>query len=411
MIYTPTKLAEIRSWTKDCATWLEARAVVVKRLGIHQDNATKSHKRHIFWVEPEGTKPNPHTPDITTTARGDGFDAEVELSKAATLEEVVKICGVDTDRWESKGFSVRRGTKGYAWSARFVKRQEVVDFTVASELFKTATANHSPRKWVHAKPSQERDCLYVLNLQDLHLSKLAWHRESGADYDINLAKQAYKDAIKDLMFKAPCHRIEEVLMIAGSDYFQSDTDKSTTTAGTYVDSDGRLAKAFEEGCALLTDTAEMLAEKYKVKIVVIPGNHDEQTSQFMGCYLSAWFRHHPNITIDNEPKSRKYHAYGKVLLGLVHGHREKLKDLPLIMMRENQARISSFKYQEWLTGHRHIEQTDEMHGIKVRTCNALCAPDQWHFAQGYVGTLRTSQGLLYNKTHGLEAIFYSTPID
>jgi predicted phosphodiesterase len=155
----------------------------------------------------------------------------------------------------------------------------------------------------------------------------------------------------------------------------------------------------------------MLGSKFRVKIVVIPGNHDELVSLLMGSYLSAWFRKHPNVTVDNEPKSRKYHGFGKVLIGLTHGHKESLKDLPLIMMRENQETISEFKYQEWLTGHLHHEQTDELHGIKVRTCPALCGQDKWHHASGYIGTIQTSQGLLFHKDYGLEAVFYSKPVE
>lgn len=54
--YSPAKIAEIRSWTKACATWLEARDVIVKRLGVHPDNATKMNRRHGFWDEANAPK-------------------------------------------------------------------------------------------------------------------------------------------------------------------------------------------------------------------------------------------------------------------------------------------------------------------------------------------------------------------
>lgn len=55
--YSSDRIAEIRSWTKDCATWLEAREVIIKRLGIAPDNATKMHRRHGLWNEAEAPKP------------------------------------------------------------------------------------------------------------------------------------------------------------------------------------------------------------------------------------------------------------------------------------------------------------------------------------------------------------------
>lgn len=54
--YPPSRIAEIRSWTKDCLTWLEARAVIAAKLGVDADNVTKMHRRHQFWSCPLGTQ-------------------------------------------------------------------------------------------------------------------------------------------------------------------------------------------------------------------------------------------------------------------------------------------------------------------------------------------------------------------
>lgn len=51
--YTPDKVKEIRSWTKDCSSWLEARDRIVERLDIHPDNATRMNRRHGFWTVEE----------------------------------------------------------------------------------------------------------------------------------------------------------------------------------------------------------------------------------------------------------------------------------------------------------------------------------------------------------------------
>ncbi len=115
--------------------------------------------------------------------------------------------------------------------------------------------------------------------------------------------------------------------------------------------------------------------------------------------------------MDNTPKSRKYVPYGKTLIGFDHGSDTKLADLPLILMRENQATISQYRYQEVLVGHTHQEATHEYKGVKVRVAPALCSADRWHASHGYVGNVRQSQGLLYQREHGLEAIFYSTSLD
>jgi hypothetical protein len=114
--------------------------------------------------------------------------------------------------------------------------------------------------------------------------------------------------------------------------------------------------------------------------------------------------------VDSSPKSRKYYGYGKTLIGFDHGCDTKLTDLPLILMRENQETISQYRYQEFLTGDKHHEHVSDIKGVRVRIAPALCPVDRWHAAKGYVGTIRQSQGLLYHREAGLEAIFYSKPL-
>jgi hypothetical protein len=145
--------------------------------------------------------------------------------------------------------------------------------------------------------------------------------------------------------------------------------------------------------------------------VAIAGNHDSTTSFFVGKYVDAWFRNHPNVEVDSSPRSRKYYGYGETLIALDHGNNTKLKDLPLTVMRENQSTISQYRFTEVLTGHRHIEASEDIKGIIVRTAPALCPPDSWHSQHAYIGTIRRSQGLLYRRQGGLECIYYSKSLD
>ncbi len=351
-----------------------------------------------------GVAPGQDAADIKTTDLGDTFKADAELSTVKTLDEVVKLCGVDTDRWESRGFSVTRKKNGYGWSARFARKARPDDIAPLVAAFEKAVAGHEPRKWniEKAKPAKGRDCLYVLNAHDLHLAKLGYPAETGdAAWDIKIAERTYRAAITELISKAPVDRIEEVIVIIGSDLLQVDNDKSSTSAGTFVDSDSRLCKVFDVATKMLVEVIEPLAT---------PGNHDAVVSLFVGKFVEAFFRHNPNVIVDSGPKSRKYVPYGKTLIGFDHGDETRLADLPLLAMRENQATISQFLYTEILTGHLHSEAVDEHKGVKVRVAPALCSADRWHSRKGYLGNLRQCQGLLYQRERGLEAIYYTTPL-
>lgn len=403
-MYTQDRINHLKELVKACKTWDEAQQRLVKELSIHRDNVTRLNRRYSIWMSSnEGQR---------RKEMSEPLDVSVETESAQTIDEVVAMCGVDLDKWESKGFSVRRSKTGFGWNARFGRKEQPLDTAKLVEALAKEAAKHAPRKWaVEKRASKEADCLYVLNIQDLHLSKLAWSRETGsADWDIRIAEETYREAVTDLMFKVPLNRVEEVLVIIGSDMLQVDNDQSTTTAGTYVDSDSRLAKTFEVAAKMLTDTIEQLAQHARVRAVVVQGNHDHTVSLLLGHYVAAWFRSHPRVTVDHSPTSRKYVGYGKTLIGFDHGSDTKLDQLPLLMMRENQETISQYLYMEMLTGDKHHESVKEFKGVKVRIAPALCPPDKWHASHGFSSSMRQSQGLLYQCDNGLEAIYYSTPL-
>jgi len=179
-----------------------------------------------------------------------------------------------------------------------------------------------------------------------------------------------------------------------------------TTAGTTVDSDSRWQKMFLRGCELLTDAVTNLSQICPVDIVVISGNHDYLSTQYLGYYLQAWFRNNKNVKIDNAPTSRKYYRYGQNLIGFDHGKEVKGENLPLIMATERKSDWGETKYKEVQIGHFHRENLKELHGVKVRILPSLCSADSWHGKKGFVGNVRSAEGLLFNKNGGLEAIYY-----
>ena len=342
--------------------------------------------------------------------KGDKATVEVKNSKVIyTLEELIEVCKINLDEFVCTKFVANSYGDNFQAKAEFVKRKDEKNFQKLLEKFVEEADNFAPHKFFFEPPSKDKDCLYVLNLQDLHLSKLAWAKETGNAYDIDIAKEVFTNAVNDLMKKVPKERVEEIIVICGSDFFQCDKE-GTTTAGTFVDTDSRLAKSFEEGVNLLTQTVEKLAQNHKVRVMCYPGNHDATISLYAGYYISAWFKNNGNVVVDNSPKSRKYYGYGKTLLCFSHGNEEKLADIPLIIMREQMAEVSKYKYIEALTGHYHTESVTEKNGVKIRVASSLSAEDSWHSRKGFVGNIRTSQGLLYSKEQGIEAIYYSKPV-
>jgi hypothetical protein len=258
----------------------------------------------------------------------------------------------------------------------------------------------------------------VLAVPDLHVGKLAWGEETGENYDTKIALEVWQGAVRALLARAAAypHEVERLIIPLGNDLFHIDTLENTTTKGTRVDVDSRWQKAFR----LVTEfVIEEVVERARslspqVKVVMIPGNHDHQRTFYLGEVLRAFYRKSSGVEVDNAPKPRKYELWKRVLLGWTHGHREKTKDLPLLMAVESPHEWGLSAWREWQIGHYHARKqyhymplVDER-GVVVRVLPSLSGVDAWHAEQGFVGTNKTASLIVYHPD-GEEATFHYTP--
>lgn len=264
-------------------------------------------------------------------------------------------------------------------------------------------------KWKDVKKAiSSKDKKYCLELAvpDLHVGKLAHKAETGDNFDSSIAVEVFKQAIDDLVSKAPMTKVERIVFPVGNDFFNTDGSDNETSGGTPQDVDSRWQHTFKKGCDLITEVVEKLALTHPVDILMVAGNHDVERNFYLGSYLQAYFRQHANVTVDNAPTRRKYYRYGQTLIAFTHGSEEKHSTLPLIMATERKQLWAETSFREVHLGHFHKESNNEYNGVKVRFLPALCPADAWHSQRGYVGTTRSATAFLYEKNKGLEAQLY-----
>jgi hypothetical protein len=268
-------------------------------------------------------------------------------------------------------------------------------------------------RWANiSKHNKQNDgVLFVPCIFDLHLGKLAWHEETGYDYDLKIAEEKFVVAIEDLIAKTSGNNIEQILFPIGNDIYNSDKSLpfAQTTAGTPQQDDSRWQKMFKTGTRLITWAIHRLSEIAPVDVVTVFSNHDHERVFYLGEVISAVFENHPNVKIDNSPLVRKYYQYGGCLFGLAHGHNEKANELPFLMAQESKTLWAETHYREWLLGHLHhskklmTESSKDYSGVKVTYLTSPSAPDAWHFQKGYVGSIRGAEAFIYDKKQGLIA--------
>jgi hypothetical protein len=56
---------------------------------------------------------------------------------------------------------------------------------------------------------------------------------------------------------------------------------------------------------LAQEVIDKCASIAPVDVIIIPGNHDEERTFYMGDALACRYEGNPNVTVDNSPKTRK----------------------------------------------------------------------------------------------------------
>jgi hypothetical protein len=283
--------------------------------------------------------------------------------------------------------------------------QSKIHAAVSEHMKEVAGRYTGPAK---SNPIPQGEYMLEIPIVDLHLGKLAWFPETGENYDYKIARQRYQYVIDDVCTRAQEKRIEKILFPIGQDFFHFDTTKSTTTAGTPLDSDLRWQKMFSIGVEMLVWSIDRVAEIAPVEVVGIPGNHDLMTLLYAVMYLSAWYKDNDRVTVSTDPSVRKYFEYGNNLIGYTHGDKERGRIFGNMQVEAPKAWGRTL-YREFHTGHLHSEQVKEANGVIVRSLSSITGRDSWHFESGYTGAIRKQQSFLWHKEDGLCEVWH-TPI-
>jgi DNA repair exonuclease SbcCD nuclease subunit len=263
-------------------------------------------------------------------------------------------------------------------------------------------AKESARVFPALKYPTSDDNMLEISIPDLHFGKLAWGAETGwENYDAKIAEDCFHKALGALLDRTKQHTYKKICFVVGNDLLHSDNPKGTTTAGTQVSCDGRFQKTFRTVRTLMTDAIERLSAIAPVNVVMVPGNHDTLAVWHLGDSLECYFNNSPNVAIDNQPRMRKYLRFGRVMLMFTHGDKGKREDYPLVMATEEPEMFGATFWREAHTGHRHQVRTSENHGVRVRILPALCAVDDWHSENQFVGNIRSAEAYIWNGSEGL----------
>lgn len=238
-------------------------------------------------------------------------------------------------------------------------------------------------------------------LADVHYGMLAWGRETGDDYDIKIARDLILDSAADIFSRAG--KVQESVLVLMGDNFHTDFfDARTEKSKHSLDVDSRFPKMTKTGVESYMSAVEIcLQHSEKVRVIVLYGNHDKQTSSStLPLFLYAWFRNEPRVEIADWYAKVHYNHWGCVSTAYHHGDgttKQRLcGDFQSYMVKLGRPNV---RYLYAKQGHLHKELIEDINGVTFEIVPSPVARDAFAAGASYCSK-RATVATMYHKEYG-----------
>jgi hypothetical protein len=322
-----------------------------------------------------------------------------DIQRPNTFLEKLESSGFDGDSWRSGWI------KTETESIHIYNDKGAISYDDIKEEMIEEMKKHAPKYPVIKRDKVTDGHLLIIDPADVHIGKLSALEETGAEYNIEMAKQRCLDGVNGIIQKAAGFPIEKIIFVIGNDILHTDNPFRTTTAGTAQDTDGMWWQSFKEAKDLYVRIIETLVTVADVQVVFCPSNHDYASGFMLADSLSSWFHNAENVTFNVDIIHRKYIKYGLNMLAFDHGDGSKeintkdlMADEQAVMWGETKFRYA-YKHHlhhkrkvNWLSGKDYI-------GITVEYLRSPSPADGWHHRNGYISP-KAVEGFIHSKDNG-----------
>ena len=247
-----------------------------------------------------------------------------------------------------------------------------------------AMTDKLPRLKSTAGPKSARaDLMACYPVSDHHLGMLAWHEETGADWDLEAAESMLSNAMGHLVESVPS--CEQATIILLGDLLHYDSFEAVTPKNrNLLDADGRYPQMVRAAIRVVRRLVQTALKHHRsVNLIVESGNHDPSSSIFLVEAMSNIYENEDRLIVDTSPSKFHYFTFGKCLVGIHHGDGAKPADLPLIMAVDRAQEWGEAEFRYIWTGHIHSDNVKDFRGVRWESFRILAPPDAWAAGKGY----------------------------
>lgn len=264
---------------------------------------------------------------------------------------------------------------------------------------RAAVSKVKPLGRVKAPRRAAADLLTQYTITDYHIGMLAWGRETGAPWDLDIAERVLISVFDQMIDAAPASAVG--LLAQLGDFLHFDSMKSVTPEhGHLLDADSRYPKLVEVAVRVIRHVVLRMLTKHKeVWVELMEGNHDPAGSIWLRTLFGVLFENNPRVKVGNSPRPYVAHQWGKTFLGFHHGHLTKKQNLPQLFAALFRDIWGQTKKGYIHTGHLHHVDEKEYPGVKVIQHATLAAPDAYASRGGWLSE-RQVVSMTYEKEAG-----------
>jgi len=346
--------------------------------------------------------------------RGSQRGAAEELKKSrSTIRNVIKIIKVraasagyapeqNLDYPIAQGMAIK-GTSDYIDGdgnllRRWVKTDKNKE-QLEEDIKETVAAlkeTIKPVKRIKAPKKNKSKLLNLYTLTDFHLGMLAWHEETGADWDLDIAENMMVSAFKHLIEHSP--EAEVGFFNELGDFEHYDSHVAITPMNNHIlDSDGRPTKMIRTSIRVQRQVIEMMAQKYpKVVVLNAEGNHNIISSVWKRELFAEFYRDNPRIDVITEVLPYYAYEWGVNMLGFHHGHLKKGSSSADVFLSNHREMYGRTKCLHIHGGHQHHREIKESSTHIWEMHPTLAAADAYA-ARGGWGAQRAMQQITYHQ--------------